>query len=414
MARIYTRGFEQNSNTVGIQPVEWDGTSPTPGTIQTGTVRSGTYAGEIPSLTSGFGTYWQLQFAAADSTGPYFIRFYYLLHTSINVNSIIFQYGNNAGSSQPFNIMLTTTDKLRVTNNAGTQIGSDSSALSKDTWYCIEAKYDTTGGANHVIIEARIDGSNFVSSNTVATVTNVNNCAFGGNLKGETATTCDFFFDDIAVNDSTGAHETGYSYAAGGNKVIPLRPNAAGDVNTFATQTGGTAGAANNFTRVNEVTPDNATSFNGSTTLNQEDLFNVTDSGIGASDTVNVVEVWGTWRNSTADSVEAIVLELLKTSGGTKTTSGNIIPNTTSWLTNKTSGSSGFPLTPIIVSYTDPDGSAWTQTTLDSMQIGYKYTIDGTTTRRIDVTQIHALVDYTPVSAGGATTSVAMPLMGVG
>lgn len=402
MARIYTKGFELNTNTAGI---EWDTTSGTP-TIQTGTVRSGTYAGEIPSLTSGTSKFWLLQFASADGTGPYFTRFYFRVHTSTNVNTVVFQYGNDAGTTQPFNIMLLTTDKLRVTNNAGTQIGSDSAALTKDTWYRVEAKYDTTGGANHVIIEALIDGVAFVSSNTVATVTNVDNCAFGGNLKGDSATTLDIFFDDIALNDSTGSAQTGYP---GSGKVLRLAPNAAGDVNTFATQTGGTAGAGNNFTRVNEVTPDDATTFNGSSTLNEHDLFNCTDSGLASYDVINLVEVWVRFRNSTADATGTFRAEIEKTGSGTILQSAAIIPNSTTWRMNS---KGTFPATPPLVTYTDPDAAVWTQSTVDSMQIGYKETVaPGTAGRRCDISNCIAVVDYTPGTppASGITFITSRP-----
>lgn len=398
MARIYSRGFELNTNTA---LVEWDATSGTP-TIQNTTVRTGGFAGEIPSLTTGTAKFWLLQFAAADVSTAHWARFYFRVHTSVSANSTIFQYGNDAGTAQPVNIVLTTGDQLQVQNNLGVQVGSNSGTLTKDTWYRIECKYDPSGGALATIIEVRVDGVNFVSSAIVSLATAVDNCAFGGNLKGEAATTCDFFFDDIAINDGSGTAQTTYPGAGG---ILRLAPNAAGDVNTFATQTGGTAGAANNFTRVNEVTPDGATTFNGSSTLNQEDLFNVTNSGIGASDTVNVVEVWVNFRNSTADPTGAFRAEIEKAAAGTILQSAAIVPNSTTFREN-TKGT--FPATPPLVTYLDPDGGAWTQTTVDSMQIGYKETVaPGTAGRRCDITNCVAMIDYTP----GVGTVVAAPML---
>lgn len=396
MARIYSRGFEFNTNTAGV---EWDGTGDTP-SIQTATVRSGTYAGRIVTLTTGVARFWQLQQAAADANGPFWTRFYLLVHTSTTVNTTIFQYGNDAGTAQPMDIVLTTADKLQVTNNLGIQIGSDSAALSKDVWYRIEAKYDASGGANATIIEARIDGVNFVSQTNTLLATQVDNVAFGGNLKGESATTIDIFFDDIAINDSTGTGQTTYP---GSEKLIRLAGNATGDVNSFATQTGGVAGAGNNFSRINEVTPDGATTFNGSSTLNEEDLVNCDNSGIGATDTVNVVEVHVNFRNSTADATGAFKLEIEKAPAGTVLQSAAIVPNSTTFRQNT---KATLPRTPPLVTYLNPDGAAWTQATLDTMQIGYKLTTaPGTAGRRCDITSCVAIVGYTPAAATPAFIS---------
>ena len=78
------------------------------------------------------------------------------------------------------------------------------------------------------------------------------------------------------------------------------------------------------------------------------------------------------------------------------------MPNSTTWKTNATTTTLGYPIT----AYTDPDGAAWTNTTLDSMQIGYKLTTaPGTAGRRIDVTTIWAYVDYTPGTPPAASSS---------
>ena len=67
---------------------------------------------------------------------------------------------------------------------------------------------------------------------------------------------------------------------------------------------------------MNEVRPNDVTSFNGSSTLNHEDMFNVTDSGIGGSDIVNLVQIGMRSRNSTADTACAVKAQVKKTTGG--------------------------------------------------------------------------------------------------
>jgi hypothetical protein len=255
-------------------------------------------------------------------------------------------------------------------------------------------------------MEARLDGVVFATTTTAATIDGTNAFVWG-NTDGDS--TLNIYFDDIAVNDTSGSAQTSYP---NDGKVLYLRPNAAGDINTFATQTGGTAGAANNFTRVDEVTPNDATDFNGSSTLNEEDLFNFGNSGIGASDTVNVVEVHGRFRNSTADATAKVTFEIEKTSGGTKTSSAAITPNSTTWRTNVAGTTE--PKTAAIVTYTDPDGAAWTQSTLDSLQAGYKLTTGpGTAGRRIDVTAVWVVIDYTPGAAPAGATGATLLMMGV-
>jgi hypothetical protein len=67
MARILQSGFELNSNTVGI---EFDGRSGSP-TIQTGTVRSGTYAMQVTGLTSATARGFISSFVSAANNGPF-------------------------------------------------------------------------------------------------------------------------------------------------------------------------------------------------------------------------------------------------------------------------------------------------------------------------------------------------------
>lgn len=394
MARLFTNGFENNS-----LATEWDAVVSTP-TVDATIFRSGVYALKISSLSSGAEKGVSKTFAASNNNGPFWLRFYFYLTTAPSADNVICKINDSGGSTRIY-LVLTSTGALKLFDEDG-QIGSASSALSTSTWYCIEMKYDLTGGAGAHIVEARIDQAAAFASASNRSITN--GCTkfdLGGNCFAEANTTGIWYFDDVALNDS--AAGTGQTAYPGSGKVIRLKPTAAGDANTFATQTGGTAGAANNYTRVNEVAPNDATTFNGSSVLNQEDMFDLEASGIGASDTVNLVEIHGRFRNSTADNAATIKFQAKKTSGGTISQSAGITPNTTSWNTDKTAAPKTAPLT----LYTDPDGSAWTSTTVDSMQAGYKLTTGpGTGSRRIDVTNVYALVDYTPATFVTTTKTI--------
>lgn len=286
-----------------------------------------------------------------------------------------------------------------------TQIGSQSAVLSLNTWYIVELHVDDTAGIGSTLIEGRLNKAVFATATESVFAsgnggvpngfTNIGDQLIANNQTGT------WFIDDIVCTDSSGASMTGYP---GDARVARVTPNAAGDVNTYATQTGGTAGSANNFTRIDEITPDNATTFNGSSTLNQEDLFKNNDPALSGN-TINAVMVMGVYRNSTADATGAAKLEIEKAAAGTILQGSAIVPNSTTWKTTTPTLS--------IIAYTDPDGAAWTETTLATMEIGYKLTTaPGTAGRRVDFSTVWAYVVYTP-SAGGATPAT-LPMMGVG
>lgn len=383
MARIFTSGFELNSLTAAM---EWD--AAVGATISSATVRSGTYAGRISSLVSGTNQRFRYQFKSVGSNGPFYFRFYLRVATRPSAENRIFALSSSAttGTSVDAYVTLDNTGALRLYDDDGV-IGSASSALSNDTWYRIEIRFDRSGGAGATLIDARIDGTQFAASTTSTVTSSIFHMYLGGNLNSEAQTTGDWFFDDVAINDNTGSFQTSYP---GSGKIIHLRPSAAGDANTFATQTGGTAGSGNNFTRVNETTPDDATTLNGSNTLNEEDLFNCGDSGINSYDGPVVVHIGARFRNNTADATTAIKLEVEKTTSGTISQSSAIIPNSTTWRTNTTTAPMAYP----IILYQDPDSSLWTQSTLDSMQIGYKITAGGT--NRVEVSNVWACIEYAP------------------
>lgn len=393
MGRLWSSGFGLNST--GSQ-VEWAATSGSP-TIQTSVVRSGTYAGQINSLSSGTIKGFFSRIGTGNATGPYFVRFYFYYSTLPSADNTIFSWQETTLTDRIY-IKLSSTGTLKLFDEDG-QIGSASSALSSATWYRIEIKADLSGSAGSHVVEAMIDGSAFATSSTRSISTGIKWYIIGGNLLSESQTTGNWYFDDLAINDNTGSFQN--SYPGAGN-IIYLRPSAAGDANSFATQTGGTAGSSNNYTRVNEVTPDDATTFNGSNTTNQEDLFNVDDSGIGSGDAINVVQVGLRFRNNTADASTTVKLEAEKTSGGTIAQSSGISPNTTTWSTNTATGLNTHKNYPLTL-HQDPDNSNWTQSTVDSMQIGYKITTGGT--NRIDVSTLWAIVDYTPTIAFSVSVS---------
>lgn len=397
MARLKTLTWGYNSTTAGIEFTSISGGA----TIASSNARTGTYCGRINSGSATTEKGYVYRFSNADSTGEFLFRVYFRYDTAPNADTPILAPADSTGNT-PCAIMCRTTGVLKLSDNAGSQVGSDSPALTIGQYYRVELRISTTGA----ILDARLDGVSFASAIGTADIgsTGVRDLRIGINLGGfDSATTMDFYYDDAAINNTSGSVQNSWP---GSGKCLRLKPSAAGEVNTFATQTGGTAGAGNNFTRVNEVTPDDATTFNGSSTLNEEDLFDLDDSGMGASDTVSLVQLEGRFRNSTADATAKITFRLEKANAGTKSDSAQITPNSTTFRTNVAGATE--PKLPPITLYVDPDAAAWTQTTIDSMRAGYKLTTaPGTAGRRIDVTSLSVIVEYVPFVAPPASNSAA-------
>jgi hypothetical protein len=160
---------------------------------------------------------------------------------------------------------------------------------------------------------------------------------------------------------------------------------------------GGTAGAANNFTRVNETIPNQATSYNqttvtGTTTTDDFNLDSAATAGIGASDTVSLVAVGGRVGSSAATAA-SIVYRLKSQPAGTTSESVSVPVAVNGWTTHRVTMPQIYQLT----SYADPQsGGAWTPGLLDTTQVGYRSNVSQTTQRRVST--LWALVEFVPVA----------------
>ena len=313
MARQYSIGFETNTLTNGVEANSVTVTQGGGLSIQTGTVRTGTYALKV-APTAGGTDIFQVQNSNSHSQ---YIRFYF--NKSANVtgvdNSVCLLADSNNAVIFAY-IFTNTNGTLGLaygdTSGGFTQIGSNSSVLALNTWYLVELHVDDTGGLGSTVCEARLNGVVFATGTESILTTGNGGVPNGFTLIGDQVlgnnATGTWFIDDLAINDSSGTNQNGYP---GIGAITRITPNAAGDANSWATQTGGTAGSANNFTRVNETTPNDATSFNGSTVLSQQDLFKCIDPSIG-TDTVNCVQVMARYRNNTVDLTTAFEIQCEK------------------------------------------------------------------------------------------------------
>lgn len=381
MARVYSAGFELGSSTNGVEGDTYSGAA-----ASSAVTRSGTYALRAnPAASTAF---WRTQILAANSTTAIcYLRFYLYIATATNAIIQIGRISDLSGTTQAV-IRLTTGNQLQLCDATITQIGSNSSALTTGTWYRIEVQYDPVAKT----CDARINGVSFASgANTTGT-------GWGqitlGAING--TPTCDLYFDDVAINDDSGSFQNTWP---GDGKIIHLRPNAAGD-NTGLTV--GVSDNVNHYLNVDEVTPDDDVTYNQTSTASQTDDYNIDNSGIGATDTVNVVSVGVRYRKVTSGTM-VFNVRAKASAGGTVESSSNISSATTTFKTNAEVAPFNYPLT----MYDLPGVSTtpWTQADLDLAQIGVN-TVSNTA-NNWRVTAMWMLVDYTPAAGVSVVPGVA-------
>lgn len=391
MARLFQTGAELNSTTALIDTTENSFTGSTH-SVSSSTFRSGTYAGNINA--SATNAYEAFLFVSADTAAPFYGRAYINFASFPGTTCDIIGF-TDLSINKKISLRCTSSGILQLWKEQATaaQIGSNSSAISLNTWYCLELKVDATT-VGSTVCEGRIDGSSFASG-TVAITVGIGRFYVGNK---SVSSTYEFYWDDIGVNDSNGSFQNNF---LGSGNIVHLLPNSAGDTNAW-TRAGTDTGA--NYSQVNEITPDDITTYVKSTTLNQEDLYNLaaSPSSIGSGDTINVVVVGVRFRSDNAASVPTFKLEIESSSGGTIEQSAGITPNSTTWTTNGIAT----PKNPALILYDLPGAStaAWTKADLDTAQIGYKITTDSTF--NVNISTIWLSVDSTPNAGGGATQTV--------
>jgi len=382
MARLYTSGFELNSTSSGVETSNFGGF-----TLATAIKRTGGYAMRIqnPAGTSGL----EHRFASGNLDGPFFARVYLYVATRPNLSITVSQLGDNTGTRKA-GITVEADGTLKLFGQSA-QVGSASAVLNTGQWYRLELKYHNRA-ANTSIIEGYLDGVLFASTSTWTTEGAVQFWRVG-TVGG--AVTCDFYYDDLAINDGSGSAQTALP---GAGSVVHMLPDAAGDGNTWL-KSGGGAGTSTNYQDVDEVTPDDATTYlkRTSTTIKVDDYncVGATAAGIGASDAVTLVQVGvrGGATNATVATTRDILLRLKSQASGTVLKSGAsaVRLNTTGWTTHTTVAPQNYQLT----SYTDPQaGGSWTPTLLNTMQIGMENQTSSTV--EVRVSTLWALVEFVP------------------
>lgn len=381
MARLRSSGLELNPTSADHEGFEFMS-----GVAETTVIRSGVYSREGAASNANF----RIKYRAADTQESMYYRTYLRVERATSALGDILRIQNNAVSTI-ISIRMNTTRTLELWNTEDSaQVGSDSAALALDTWYRLEISLDTTTLAT-TSVSARIDGVEFASG-TINLASAVN--AFSPMGFETFATAPIIYFDDIAINDSSGSFQNSWP---GEGEIIHLRPNAAGDTGQWLDGTGTT------FAEVDEVTPDDITTYIDTPDIDQISEFNLdaTPAALASDDTINCVQVGVRYAQESSGTTARIAVQIRSASGGTVEQSGNITQtNDSNWNTNNSAAPRNYALT--LYDLPGASTTAWTKSTLDTAQIGVDRTVDdGLNSSRVST--LWLLVDHKPAAGGSVT-----------
>ncbi|MCM8548904.1 hypothetical protein [Streptomyces sp. STCH 565 A] len=388
MARLWTCGFELQSTAALMETLSVTGTP----TISTSIHRGG--GASLRCNPTAATAYLEQQLDVSGVNGRSFHRFYLYITALPAAATTVYAVGQSGYF--PVHVQLTATGTLQLRDSQlAANTGTASGTLAAGQWHRIELDVQESGAvATLREVHGYVGGVDFSGAAMISGSTGYSRVRIGV----QTASTLDVHLDDVAVNNPTGSAQTGLP---GEGQVVMLRPAGAGDANGWATAVGGTAGAANNWTRVAEVTPDDATSYNattaaGTTTIDDYRLQSAASAGIQPWDTVTLVEVGGR-VGSDAATAASIVYRLKSGPGGTVAESASVSVAVAGWRTHK----AAMPYVPQLTSYADPSGSGpWTPALLDTAQIGVRSNVSQTTVRRVSA--LWAQAEFVPgVEPGG-------------
>jgi len=393
MARLWTTGAESQSTTNGIEVTTVYGA-----TIDTTTKHAGAAswkcAGSIAATDAvGF----DHVFNTTGSWATTFYRWYVYIDTLKAGTACYMDLYNGATNAISISIenVSGTLTATPYYNNFASSLSTFT--LSSDAWHYIEVEYDTSPADGSEVFKVRLDGVEQSASSSLTLTTKTITIMSTGcyNSTGSADADTIVYFDDLAANSNSGSYQNSYP---GEGYVVHMKPNAAGDSNTWE-HDDGSAGDANNYTEADETTPDSATTYLARDTAvsNQPaDLYNIESSatvGIGASDTINLIAIGSHGGSTSNTSAAGRNLNIGIKHGGTEYWSGSIDYSINGWVTHGDSGPKIYKYT----YYVDPgDSGAWTASDLDSLQIGVRANSAATTVVRFST--VWALVEYVPAA----------------
>lgn len=404
MARLYSSGFELNSNGNNFDFHTSNGVI----VVDNSNPRSGGFCLHTTALVSGTSERVSWRHIGAEATGHWFFRAFFRPATRPGAANTIIKL---AGSFNVAFVKLKADGTLELSDEVG--IIGTSAALTNGQYYRLEIEFDSTGAGGTHVLRLRVDGVEVAGNGArTFTHTSIQQMDIGGNLGGEAQTVGDWAWDDIGINDTTGTAQNSW---CGDGKIIHAVPVANGDANSGVTRGGADSGA--DWSQLNEVTPNDATNYIEMATATGVCWVKPASSaalGIGGAYIINLIAVGG--RITLASAGAGNWFPSIKSQSGGAVLDG--APVTLALATyathDDTSGAQQFKVT----AYVDPQtGGAWVASKIDTMQFGAK-TTDGSPATRVSA--LWALIEYVPfivtiptVLKGGLVGGLAVPSGGL-
>ncbi|MYR45085.1 hypothetical protein [Streptomyces sp. SID5910] len=192
MAKLFTTGFENG--------VEWGTTNDSPTIVTTRANRGGSSLRCNPA-TAVQCSIAQRVYAADDAAAHVYMRAYVYVAAAPAAITALMAWGSSATSISGFYGVKMLPDRtLIITNSTGTTGGTATAAIPLNTWTRIEFDYNDATDTGSVYINGVLG-----TSRTGIGLSGGSYARFGV----INPTTADIYFDDLAVNDSTGTSNNG-------------------------------------------------------------------------------------------------------------------------------------------------------------------------------------------------------------
>lgn len=417
MGRLRTIGYESGLTvSTNVKPyVQADGHSHNFNTTrQAVVVRSGDFAAKCDTGVSNAFDYHEFDLYSSEQAFDrgYYVRAYFYFtsfpNTTIGILTFATDVDAGAADSPQGQVRITSGGVLQLWHRGSApvqQFGSDSSALSLNTWYQVELYMKIGSGAADDELAARLEGVQFASTagqtfsnHTIHTVA----CGWWDSGGGASKV---LYVDDVALNDDQGASQNSWP---GAGKIVLLKPvsdNAVGTGWVDGDGAGTLFGSVDNSPPVGvNVAADGTQIKNLTSTATGNYDANMTSystAGLVSTDTITLVQAF-------CDHGE-------EASPGTKNGAIQIVSNPAqvsedSFIYGDDSGADGTWSTGWRTSWgTAQYGPSVTLATSPILRVGKRTA----TTREVHVDAMGIYVEYNNGAVGSATTHK-LALVGVG
>jgi hypothetical protein len=293
MARLFTTGFEENNLTATM----WSAAAGTTVITASPTPHAGTYAAKLSTSSAGGGI---TRIVPSLTSGTVFVRVYLYFSTfPTTFDAYLLRIRANVNLSASV-LCIVSGSKLQIKAEVPGTTATGATTISPDTWYRLEVRHlvhETAGqiegrlylGDSATPLETwgigNFSGGDGTDRDTLNT--SVDRIGFGWTEESRTGTVT---FDDIAINDASGSFQNSWP---GPGKIAMLIPAAEGATIQWTPLSG-----TDNALMVDEMpaaAPDDATTYNESTTAAHLDILTLTDmpAEVPASATIILADAWG-------------------------------------------------------------------------------------------------------------------------